>query len=444
MAASPARAAAFDILLQVEQQAAYASELLHSSRYAALHSADHGLATELVMGVLRWQSLLDTRIAEHASQPLRKLDPQVLISLRMAVYQLLFLDRVPQRAAVHESVELVKRARKRSAVPFANAVLRKFVDVAKRRQLESIKNTKTASELGEASAHPLWLLERWIQHYGFPATQKICFYDQQPPEAAIRFSDTSVEAELTGAGVVLAPGKVLRSARRVVSGDVTSTSAFREARVFVQDEASQLVALLLGKGQSILDCCAAPGGKTRVLAELSPTARILAAELHPHRAKLMQRLVSAANVEVVTGDIRNLPFDRPFDRVLADVPCSGTGTLARNPEIKWRLKPEDLTELRSQQQAILEAAMRQVSPGGRLVYSTCSLEREENEEVVEVALRQNPAFKVKPAQEELSRLEREGELTCANPDELLTGPYVRTLPGVNPSDGFFAAVLEKM
>jgi len=443
MSASPARAAAFDILLQVEQQAAYASELLHSSRYATLTSADHGLATELVMGVLRWQSLLDTRIAEHASQPLRKLDPQVLIALRMAVYQLLFLDRVPQRAAVHESVELVKRARKRSAVPFANAVLRKFVDIENRREPGSIENMQSASDLAEASAHPLWLVERWIQHYGLPATQKICLYDQQPPATTIRLSDPSIEAELTGAGVVLAPGKLLRSARRVVSGDVTGTAAFREARIFVQDEASQLVALLLGKGQNILDCCAAPGGKTRVLAELSPTARILAAELHPHRAKLMQRLVSAANVEVVTGDIRNLPIDQ-FDRVLADVPCSGTGTLARNPEIRWRLKPEDLTDLQSRQQAILEAAMQQVSSRGRLVYSTCSLEREENEEVVEAALRQNPAFTAKPAQEELSRLEKEGELACANPEELSTGVYVRTLPGLHPSDGFFAAVLEKV
>jgi 16S rRNA (cytosine967-C5)-methyltransferase len=443
MPASPARAAAFDILLQVEQEAAYASELLHAPRYAGLTASDHGLTTELVMGVLRWQSLLDKRIAEHSSQAIRKLDPQVLIALRMAVYQLLFLDRVPQRAAVHESVELVKRARKRSAVPFANAVLRKCVDVPDALSSQAIASSETASDLSDSSAHPLWFVERWVQRYGLAAVRQICLHNQQQPQTAVRVTDPAVEIELQKSGINLSPGRLLTSARRVISGDVTNTPAFREGRISVQDEASQLVAILVGKGENILDCCAAPGGKTRVMADRSPTARILAAEIHPHRARLLRRLVPAQNVEVMTADISDLPTGRPFDRVLADVPCSGTGTLARNPEIKWRLKPEDLADLRMRQQAILKSAMAQVAPGGRLVYSTCSLEREENEDVVEAMLAETMNFKLSPAAEELTILQNEGELAWPNIDDLISGPYLRTLPGTHPCDGFFAAVLKR-
>jgi 16S rRNA (cytosine967-C5)-methyltransferase len=170
MPISPARVAAFDILLRVERDDAYASELLHSSGNAGLSSTDHGLATELVMGVLRWRSVLDQNIAERSSQKLPRLDPEVLIALRLAAYQLLFLDRVPERAAVHESVELVKRARKRSAVPFANAVLRKLTGVAGGEVGGSaIDNAQTPANLAASSAHPLWLVERWIREFGFEA-----------------------------------------------------------------------------------------------------------------------------------------------------------------------------------------------------------------------------------------------------------------------------------
>jgi 16S rRNA (cytosine967-C5)-methyltransferase len=443
MPVSPARAAAFDILLQVEQKAAYASELLHAPRYRGLSTSDHGLATELVMGVLRWQSLLDRSIAEHSSQPLRKLDPQVLIALRLAVYQLMFLDRIPHRAAVHESIELVKRARKRSAAPFANAVLRKVANVSQPYSAGGIEKSQTAFELSEASAHPLWMVERWMQNYGLSATRLICLHNQQPPETAVRLTDPALESELKNSGVTLSPGRLLGSARRVIAGDVTDTPAFREGRVFVQDEASQLVAILLGSGKNILDCCAAPGGKTRIMADRSPTARILAAEIHPHRARLLRRLVPAQNVEVVTADIQDLPADHAFDGVLADVPCSGTGTLARNPESKWRLKPEDMADLSHRQHAILKSAMAQVSSGGRLVYSTCSLEREENEAIVEAALAEQIDFKLIPAEEELALLRSKGELAWPKSQDLVSGPYLRTLPGTHPCDGFFAAVLKR-
>jgi len=444
MPISPARVAAFDILLRVEREDSYASELLHSSRYAELSSADHGLATELVMGVLRWRSLLDDRIAEQSSQKLARLDREVLTSLRLAAYQLLFLDRVPERAAVHESVELVKRARKRSAVPFVNAVLRKFAGVAKEdADASAMAKVTTSSELAEYSAHPLWLVERWIREFGFEVAKQICAYDQRIPETAISVADAIIADELRRSGIELAPGHLLESAYRVVAGDLTGTRAFREGRVVIQEEASQLVSLLVGQGVNILDCCAAPGGKTRTLAERNPDAGVIAIELHPHRARMLRKLVSAPNVQVIAADARSFPVTTHFDRVLVDVPCSGTGTLARNPEIKWRLKREDLADLQARQLAILRSAMQRVSPGGRLVYSTCSLENEENSAVVESAVSSESSFRVLDCGTELKRLQAQRELRWENIDSLTSGAYLRTIPGVHPCDGFFAAILEK-
>jgi 16S rRNA (cytosine967-C5)-methyltransferase len=232
-------------------------------------------------------------------------------------------------------------------------------------------------------------------------------------------------------------------ARVVTSGDLIATQLFREGKVAIQDEGSQLIAALIGKGQRILDCCAAPGGKTAAMATRLPEAEIVATELHPHRATLLRRLVPQPNVEVVTADALSLPFGSDFDRVLADVPCSGTGTLARNPEVKWKLRPEDLLDLQSRQIAILRAAMQHVSPGGRLVYSTCALEPEENEQVIDACLPAGSEFKIVPVRTELQRLQASGELVLKNIDDLISGDFLRTIPGVHPCDGFFAAVFEK-
>jgi 16S rRNA (cytosine967-C5)-methyltransferase len=450
MSTSPARVTAYDVLLRIEQQDAYASELLHSSQYAKLSPADHGLTTELVMGVLRWRSLLDAEILRFSTKGVEKLDIEVLTALRLAAYQLLFLDRIPSRAAVHESVELVKRARKGSAAPFANAVLRKLAGSASAATQESNHDQKidtaeyrSAAELSRKLAHPLWLVERWVRQFGLERAWQVCSYDQQAPAAAVRLADAGTESELRRDGIDLAPGQLLASARRVRAGNVSRTPAFAEGRVAIQDEASQLVALLVGKGSKILDCCAAPGGKTRVLAERNPEAGIVALELHAHRARLLGKLVPARNVEVINSDVLNFTRRAGFDRVLADVPCSGTGTLAHNPEIKWRLKTEDIAALQVRQLAILRAAMQHVAPGGKLVYSTCSLEREENEEVVEGTLSGEPAFRVLDCRLELERLRAEGDLAWNDMDSLVSGRFLRTIPGVHPCDGFFVAILEK-
>jgi len=410
------------------------------------------------MGVLRWRSLLDTEIASASSQKLEKLDIEVLIALRLAAYQLMFLERVPDRAVVNESVELVKRARKRSAAPFVNVVLRKLADKTSRAKAGSdtqpavaavstqklepgeaeFASAKTEAELVELSAHPLWLVQRWTKQFGYEAAKQVCIYDQHVPESSIHLHR---EGELSG--VRLSPGKLLSSARRLQPGTSINVGDPRFNRIHIQDEASQLVALLAGKGSNILDCCAAPGGKTRLLADRNPHATVIAAELHPHRARLLRRLVSAQNVCVIVADVRMLPITASFDRVLVDVPCSGTGTLARNPEIKWRLRPADLLEFQERQLSILQSAMKNVAPGGRLVYSTCSLEREENQDVVEKVVSADVSFRITECRAELEKLQLEGEMVWKDLGSLTSGPYLRTIPGVHPCDGFFAAILEK-
>src|SRR6202035_1255611 len=291
-----------------------------------------------------------------------------------------WLDRVPQRAALYESVELVKRARKRSAAPFVNAVLRKLATAPR---TPAADQPGSPESLARALAHPQWLVERWARAYGLAAAFEICQHDQAIPITAIRLRVRAtgtclpeVEQELLKEGIALRPGALLACARRIEAGDSTQTQAFRSGQIVIQDEASQLVAALVGSGLQILDCCAAPGGKTLAIADHNPTAAITAVDLHPHRARLLQKLLTPheSRIQIVAADARHLPLALPFDRVLADVPCSGTGTLARNPEIKWRLTLGDLAELRERQAAILRSALTRVAPGGRLIYSTCSLE----------------------------------------------------------------------
>jgi 16S rRNA (cytosine967-C5)-methyltransferase len=445
MAVSAARAAAFEILLRVEREDSYAAELLHSAALAKLSARDHGLTTELVMGVLRWRAVLDRRVGAASSLKIERMDGEVLTALRLGAYQLLFLSRVPARAAIFESVELVKAARKRSAAPLVNAVLRKVGGAGASDFLGEIASAANADALALAAAHPRWLVERWVERYGLETARGICAYDQRVPETATYIDGGRCEADL--AGVDLAPGRLLTRARRVVAGEVTGTPAYREGLVAIQDEGSQLVALLAGSVATsvdgvILDCCAAPGSKTSLMARRNPAARVVATEVHTHRARLLRTLCRAPNVFVVAADARALPFESRFDRVLVDVPCSGTGTLGRNPEIKWRLREGDLGDFETRQIAILKSALGQLAAGGRLVYSTCSMEWEENEAVVERAL--GAEFEVVDCRGELALLCEAGEISSGlEIGSLVDKGYLRTIPGVHGCDGFFAAVIRR-
>jgi 16S rRNA (cytosine967-C5)-methyltransferase len=443
MPISPARTAAFEILLRVTMQDSYASDLLHSERCAKMSPADRGLATELVMGTLRWQSAIDAAIAVWSSQRLPKIDSEVLIALRLGAYQLGWLDRIPPHAVIHESVELVKSARKRSAAPFANAVLRKLADSKQNIRPEQVASTSDSTGLARAWSHPQWIVERWIRTFGIEIATLICRYNQAVPVTTIRLRGKNTEKLLQSEGVVLAPASWLPDARRVVSGDVTQTRAYKENQIAIQDEASQLVAALVGCGSRILDCCAAPGGKTWAMADRNPRGRIVAVELHLHRAHALAKRVTAPNVQVINADIRHLPIGVEFDRVLVDAPCSGTGTFARNPEIRWRLKDKDLDDLHGRQVSILQSGMRYVCLNGRLIYATCSLEKEEGEAVIEEVLSKNEGFRFVNASSVLQELAERGNLIATDYSSIIDRQFLRTLPGAHDCDGFFIALLER-
>lgn len=379
---SPARTAAFDVLLRVER-GKHADDLLRQHT-RDLDSRDAALAYEIALGVLRRQAQLDFLTRHFSGRDPARLDPPVRIALRIGLYQLRFLDRVPAHAAVDESVELVKRARKAWAAALVNAVLRKA-------SAETPPWPDRATEL----SMPAWLLERWDRFYGPEVADKMARTALEPPATWVRFcGDHPPE------GVTLEPAVDVAGAWRLVAGD--------PGGLRIQDVGSQSVVPLLElqPGLSVLDLCAAPGNKTAQALEYG--ASVIACDISPAR---LAPLKSLGCPRVVLDATRPLPFRRRFDRILLDVPCSGTGTLARNPEIKWRLRPEHLSVFHDRQVRMLRCALEALAPGGLLVYSTCSLEPEENEEVL---------------QEVLGRL----------PDRIL-----RRLPGLVPGDGFFAAVI---
>lgn len=450
-AVSAARKAAFAVLMAVERGSGHSDDLLRGNAVSALSTPDRHLATALVLGVLRWQIELDQRLQTFLKRPNAKLDAEDLIALRLGAFQLLHMDRIPARAAIDESVELTKQARHKFASRMVNAVLRKLAASASgAKSAQGLAEWCSATEIAAVEAHPRWMVERWDEFFGKQATCVLCGHNQRQPALTIRLSDEAVEAELLGAGVTLEAGEILSGARVVTGGDVTATDAFREGRLRIQDEGSQLVAEIAGKGSAILDCCAAPGGKTLILAERNPQARIVACESSAQRMEqLRSRMAPLGDrIECRLGDATALTDTSAYDVVLADVPCSGTGTLGRNPEIRHRLRVEDLARQAERQKAILASALRAVRPGGRVVYSTCSLEPEENEQVVDAVVREAGNARVAPLAERIEGMRAEGIVTECGADHLREGVtsegYLRLLPGSFHTDGFFVALIEKI
>lgn len=446
-----ARSLAHSILLAVEGRAAYASDLLHVKLEAIADAREAALATELVMGTLRWQRLLDFFIERYSGRKTTKFDTEVLVALRLGIYQLRHLKRIPARAAVNESVELVRGARKKSAISLTNAVLRRAASESKRPVSEFLPAETVAAEaLGIIHSHPPWLVERWLRKFGEQRTIALLEHNNQPPEnACVVLSPehrTDAVESLRGESFTVEPGRLLRDAILVPRQNIAKAEAFRNGWIGIQDEASQIVPLLLSvqEGDSVLDLCAAPGGKTMRLANLAgKRGHVVAADLHESRLRAMRERLNRANianVSLVTLDgTASLPFTRNFDLILVDAPCSGTGTLARNPEIRWRLKAEDLAELHRCQVELVRSALEHLSPNGALLYSTCSLESEENESVIEEVLRLRTDTRREPI-----KIPRDLAAT-ASADEM-TGDdgSFRTFPPLYHTDGFFAALLKRM
>ena len=442
---APARAVAAHILLLVERGAAHSDDLLRTPRAEALTRQDRDLMTQLVLGTLRWGLVLDREIAARLARADAEMHFGVIVALRLGAYQLLFLDRIPAHAAIGESVELAKQADGQHAAGMVNAVLRRIA----REQATGAAINKAPQE-----AHPAWMIERWQARFGDEATARLCGYNQEPAPTSIRLLHSSAESSLEAAGVVLAPGEFLTDARRVLSGDVSGSAAYASGWVRIQDEASQLVGELAASLQSakssprVLDTCAAPGGKTAILLERLPAAEITAMDLSETRLRMMRRRMPAEErLHTVVGDAAALAGEPLWDAILCDAPCSGTGTLARNPEIRTRLQPEDLERQHARQVAILTAALRALKQGGRLVYSTCSLEPEEDEQVVEQAIRNSRGYTLCEMEDELATLDTAGVIHEAGLAHLRSTARsrfnIRTIPGVHSCDGFFAAVIAR-
>jgi 16S rRNA (cytosine967-C5)-methyltransferase len=422
MKVSPARSAAFDILLRIERDRAFSSVLLPQYE-DRLDQKDRGLCHEIVLGALRHQIELDRLIDALTSN--KKIDAEIRIALRVGLFQLRYLDRVPAHAAINESVELAVRAKKRSAKGFVNGVLRSYL-----RAEPEILFAADLDRISVQTSHPRWLVERWSQFWGVERAAGIAESNNSQAVVDFRVLDPSLtRAEWS-------PAKFADGALQADRLDDSLRGLMLEGRIYIQDEASQLVAsaVLVPENGSFLDVCAAPGGKTGLIARRFPGARVAAGDVHLSRVEHLRANLGGQSVDsaaVLRYDAeKGLPFaDESFDAVLVDAPCSGTGTIRHNPEIRYTLTPEDLVALPRKQQQILLNASKTVRRGGLLVYSTCSLETEENEQVAGSFVAANPEF----------AFERPNI-----PERFITAEgFARTWPDRDGIDGFFVAAFRR-
>jgi 16S rRNA (cytosine967-C5)-methyltransferase len=430
---TPARAAAFEILTLVAANKGHSDELLHSARTDALSPEDRNLATALVMGVLRWQIALDARIGKLLARPDQRLAEPVALALRMGAFQLLHMDRIPAHAVLNESVEICRAAGQPHAAGMVNAILRKLAVAQK----PGTRIFESPAAFAERFGHPLWLVERWVAAYGRDAALAICEYDQREPRSGSLFPAPAAD-----------------------TNEPPPTAAHPSSAAPQMDDGSRLVAELTAAAlpqtsgaPRVWDCCAAPGGKTLMLAMRLPTADILAADVSSkrlaHTTARLRRYAYANHVrsEVVDASAPPPSFEgTAFDLILCDVPCTGTGTLARNPEIRHNLRADELARQSARQRDVLIGAARYLAPGGRLIYSTCSLEPEENERVID-AIASSSGLRRLPIEPLIEHLASAGIIPPDSSTTLLSSAVrdgaLRTLPGVHPCDGFFAVVLER-
>jgi 16S rRNA (cytosine967-C5)-methyltransferase len=440
MTISPARRSAFEILRRVESEAAFASVLL-AGLDRGMRDDDRRLSHELVLGVLRRRLWLDQSLEHLASRGFETLDLSVRLALELGLYQLRFLSRIPISAAVNESVNLVRAAGVSSAASLVNAVLRRATREPDYDPAASIKDPNR--RLSVETSHPQWLIDRWVKDFGFDEAASLARANNQPPAIAFRLtaqastgkSGAQIFKDLETAGANVLPSVMAPDSWRVIGAGGAVRKLVRDGLIYLQDEASQLIAHLLQAeaGHRVLDVTAAPGSKATHIASLAPEATIFAGDLHQHRIQTMRELAKTqrARINLLIHDAAQpLPFpDKSFDRVLLDAPCSGTGTLRRHPEICWRLKPEDIDELSSQQLMMLSNSADSVRAGGRIIYSTCSVEVEENEFVIQEFLASRSDFtRVK--------LDVAAELQTETGD-------VRTWPHRQGVDGFFIAAFQR-
>lgn len=451
---APARTAAFHALRAISTERADLPAALARSRTHLPDERDRSLAAEIVTGTLRWQRSLDHLIAHFAKRDLQKLDADVVTILRMSLYQILHLDRVPAAAVVDDAVDLTRGARKPSAAGFVNAVLRSIL--RQRHALPLPPRPEDAGDrvaaleyLGVTHSHPQWLVERWLDRVGFADTERWVRFNNTTPGLTLRANRLRaardvVRAELDAAGIETEPtrragdGLVVTSGNPIANRDTAGPG--RDLFV-VQDEASQLVPLAVGArpGEVVLDLCASPGGKaTAMAADMEDSGLLAACDVRPARLQLLHRTIRTSGAHhahvVRVPSSGSLPFAPLFDRVLVDAPCSGLGTIRRDPDIRWRRAAADLPLLARDQLALLTRAAQVVKSGGRLVYATCSSEPEENDGVVGAFLAAHDEFRLVDLRVDAS------DALLAVVDER---GIMRTLPFAHDLEAFFAAAVTR-
>lgn len=447
---APARTAAFQALQMVATGRLDLSSALARARVPLEDERDRALALDIVTGTLRWQRSLDHLVEHFARRPIARLDRDVLLILRLSLYQLLHLDRVPAAAVVDDAVNLARSARKTSAAGFVNAVLRSVLRQRHRLPLpprpDGSEDTDAALQyLGITHSHPDWLVRRLLKRCGFEGAERWVQFDNAPPGLTIRantlkLTRDALQAALAAREIDAVPTRYAPHGLAIRSGNPLRAPS--DGSFVVQDEGSQLIPIAMGArpGETVLDLCASPGGKTTALAaDMQDAGLVVACDVRDRRVTLLRDTVSASgarsvHVVRVAGDAP-LPFAPRFDRVLVDAPCSGLGTIRRDPDIRWRRTEADLRTLAETQQRLLARAAAVTRAGGRLVYATCSSEPEENEAVVDAFLADHPEWALVDLREEAPDTIR----------PLLDGRGMfRTLPHEHGLEAFFAASLVLM
>jgi 16S rRNA (cytosine967-C5)-methyltransferase len=441
---APARLAAYETVLAVAAGRADLPSALARARNSLGDDRDRALAGEIATGAIRWQAASDHLVREFSGRPTAKLDAEILAILRISVFQLLHLDRVPASAVVDDAVDLARKAGKRSAAGFVNALLRR---VSRERARLPLPAAPPIDLLSITLSHPRWLAERWLTRHGEADAERWARFNNTAAALTLRVNTLvttrdALARDLATAGVDTEPARFAPQALIVTAGNPLLTPLAHSGAFTVQDEASQLVGAIVAAapGERILDACASPGGKTtQMAAAMGDAGTIVAADVRGRRLELLTRAVAASgarSVRIVQADARGVPpYRRAFDAVLLDAPCSGLGTIRRDPDVRWRRAETDLPGLADLQRAMLSSLAAVVRPGGRLVYSTCSSEPEENEEVVDAFLAAHDNFRRVTPTAFAARDELRGLLDA-------TGS-LRTLPFRDGLEAFYAAVLGK-
>lgn len=440
--ATPARSLALEVLLAVEKEKAYAGLVLQK---ATLPERELRLATELAYGTLREQSLLDFWLERGTGKSVEKLTAPVRCNLRLALYQCAFLASIPNRAAVDQAVELARKFSPK-AVKFVNWALRAIL-----RQKEPFilpPEDNSLSYLAIRFSHPTWLVKLWLEQLGPEVTRGLLEANQNQAPLTIRTNTLRIEPQelaqtLEEEGIQTVASSFLAEAFEVKGGRPGATAAFGQGLFLIQSEASQLISHLLAPkaGERVLDLAAAPGSKTTHLAQLMENqGQILACDLYAHRLKLVEENCQRLGINIVKTlciDGREIKsrVEAPFAKVLLDAPCSGLGVMRGKPDLRWHKSPEEISQLPQLQKELLAAAASVTAPGGELCYSTCTINKAENQEVVAEFLAAHPDFELLPISPRLPQKARA---------KLPEGDTLQLLPSEHGLDGFFFALFKRI